>query len=109
MDPKKQLLATLSVLAISLGGVAAAAQEAPNNTQAMFSNLQCLPGQSEEECACEAALKENSIDALEEFLRRYPPNNSEPSACSALAMTALEGFAEGSDVNGPPPGGGGPY
>jgi len=109
MDPRKQLLATLSMLALSLGGASAPTQAAQSNVQAMFDNLQCLPGQLEEECACEAALNENTIDALEEFLRRYPPENSGPTACSALATTALLKFTEGSRGDPPEPPGGGPY
>lgn len=114
---KKQLLATLSMLAFTLGGAATSSQAAVNkpsvnNTQAMFDNLQCTPGKTVEECACEAALKINTIDALEEFLRRYPPNKHAPNACSALATTALNGFApteggDGGDVK--PPTGGTPY
>ena len=47
-------------------------------------------GLSEEEC-CQLALKKNTIEALEEFLRKYPLGRSN-SACSALATTALTAF-----------------
>jgi hypothetical protein len=56
-----------------------------------FSQYQCDP-LVDEQCACEAALKENTIQALEEFLRKYPPGRK-PSACGALALNALSKFA----------------
>ncbi len=55
-----------------------------------FSLQQCNP--LDEQCACEAALRENTIQALEEFLRKYPPGKK-PSACGALALNALSRFA----------------
>lgn len=63
-----------------------------------------------EEWACEAALKKNTIEALEEFLARYPDPNS---ACGALALEALNGFDRtadaGSGGNGPGGGNGSSY
>jgi len=55
---------------------------------------QCSPQDvmSDEQCACDAALKENTIPALEEFLRKYPAGRR-GSACSALALQALSQFA----------------
>lgn len=55
-----------------------------------FSQYQCNP--LDEQCACEAALKENTIQALEEFLRKFPPGKK-PSACGALALDAIKRFA----------------
>jgi hypothetical protein len=55
-----------------------------------FSQQRCDP--IDEQCACEAALKENTIQALEEFLRKFPPGRK-PSACGALALNALSEFA----------------
>ena len=57
-----------------------------------FTNVtyQCNP--HDEQCACEEALKENTIQALEEFLRKYPPGRK-PSACGALALSALSKYA----------------
>ncbi|MEW9838696.1 hypothetical protein [Mesorhizobium marinum] len=56
-----------------------------------------------EQEACQRALRENSIDALEEFLRKFPQGDS---ACRALALNALNGFqpsepGEGSNKTDP--------
>jgi hypothetical protein len=40
-----------------------------------------------EECACEQALEQNTVEALEDFLRKYPQSvNNGDSACGALAI-----------------------
>jgi hypothetical protein len=40
-----------------------------------------------EECACEQALQKDTVDALEDFLRKYPQSvNNGDSACGALAI-----------------------
>ena len=52
---------------------------------------------NDETCACESALKKNTIVALEEFLRQYPLG-TQPSACGALAFNALQNFTS----NNPP-------
>lgn len=40
-----------------------------------------------EECACEEALQKNTVEALEDFLRKYPQAVSRgESACAALAI-----------------------
>lgn len=39
--------------------------------------------------ACEDALRKNTIEALEEYLRLYP---DAPTACLTLARNALQGF-----------------
>ena len=46
---------------------------------------------AEAECACQAALQKNTIEALEAFLLRYGDVDSE---CTALATTALSGFTD---------------
>ena len=106
---RKQLLTTLSMLALTLGGAAAPAQAQSSNLQAQFDRCEePTPGKTEEDCACEIALRENTIEALEEFLRRYPPNGREPNAC--LALAALQNFTitnNDRDPPGPPPPG--PY
>jgi hypothetical protein len=43
----------------------------------------------EEEMACDEALRRNTIEALEDFLFRYPRGNS---ACHARALNALNAF-----------------
>ena len=56
-------------------------------------SVNSLSGQSasrscvSEECACEAALQKNTVEALEDFLRKYPQAVSRgESACAALAV-----------------------
>jgi len=44
----------------------------------------------EAQCACEAALRENTIEALENFILRY---GNDSSACFALAQAALSKFS----------------
>jgi len=44
---------------------------------------------------CERALKENTIEALEEFLDKYP----ESTECKVLALNALNAFAAGDNDN----------
>jgi hypothetical protein len=40
-----------------------------------------------EECACEQALEQNTVEALEAFLKKYPQSVSNgDSACGALAI-----------------------
>ena len=82
------LIALLGIL--GLGGgltVSRSAQAADMDFSAV--SYQCDP--REEQCACEEALKKNTIEALEEFLRKYPPGRK-PSACGALALNALTQF-----------------
>src|SRR5882724_11627354 len=43
------------------------------------------------ECACEHALKQNTVEALEEFLRKYPQETSKgQTACAALSVPSLD-------------------
>lgn len=101
MDPRKQLLTTLSAVALGVGSFALSAQAAVQGPQ-------CTT--SAEECACEDALKANTIEALEEFLRKYPPGmNGEGSACTALALAALNDFSNGQQSTPPDRTGGSPY
>ena len=93
MNTRIHLLATLSALALGAGVPSAFSATPPSSASVAF----CTPGQSEEECACEAALKANTIEALEEFIRRYPPGRSDATACTALAMTALVQFSSPND------------
>ena len=46
----------------------------------------------EAELACEQALKLGTIEALEDYLHRYP---NAPSACKALALNTLSQFGPG--------------
>ncbi len=93
----RQLLSGLGILATGIVGLGlgtaeqARAQEPTQLTQA--------------EIACEAALLEGTIEALEEYLRLYP---SASTACRALALNALSDFGGGPDgpANVVPPSGG---
>ena len=49
-------------------------------------------GVQEAELACEQALKIGTIEALEDYLHRYP---NAPSACKALALNSLSQFGPG--------------
>lgn len=42
-----------------------------------------------EECACEAALQQNTIEALEAFLKKYPQSTSSPGSSSACASLGV--------------------
>ncbi|OHV86865.1 hypothetical protein [Mesorhizobium sp. ORS 3428] len=51
----------------------------------------------EAELACERALKIGTIEALEDYLHRYP---NAPTACKALALNSLAQFAASGAGNG---------
>lgn len=113
MDPRQKLLIAASALAFGTGGLtfapaAAQAQEVAAEACGPGS----VPGLSAEECACALALQAGTIDALEAFLRQYPPSeDGEVNACSALALEALNQFAPDNSDGAEPPGapGGIPY
>lgn len=64
----------LGVLALSVGVGAVASEAAARKC-------------TSEECACEAALRKNTIEALEAFLKKYPHSvDNGKSACAALAV-----------------------
>jgi len=70
------LLGGLSILGVSVAFSGAA--------QAQFEG-----GVKEAELACEQALKIGTIEALEDYLHRYP---NAPTACKALALNTLAQF-----------------
>jgi hypothetical protein len=74
MDPRRGFLLAFSSLALGAG--------IANPATAL----------TEEEVACMLALKANTIPALEDFLRRFPPGPDEGSSCVALALAALLQF-----------------
>ena len=86
MKIQKVLLAIFGVFGFSVAGGVTASYPAQAAVQ-----QQCK-GLSEEEC-CQLALEKNTIEALEEFLRMFPPGRGK-SACSALALTALSNFED---------------
>ena len=101
MKIQKVLVAIFGVFGFSLN--IAGSMMASHPAQAA---VQQCNGLSEEEC-CQLALEKNTIEALEEFLRMYPPGRGN-SACSALALTALSEFGEheSHDITPPPHDGG---
>lgn len=55
---------------------------------------------AEVERACEQALQANSIEALEDFLHKYPPGQYRNEvACYALALGAINEFNNGNEGN----------
>jgi hypothetical protein len=99
------LIALLGILGLG-GGLTVSRSAQAADLDYSTASYQCDP--TEEQCACEEALKKNTIHAIEEFLRKYPPGRS-PSACSALALGALsqyDGCGEGAG-SGKQCGGGG--
>ena len=95
MKIQKVLLTIFGVFGFSLGSAMTASHPAQAAVQ------QCN-GLTEEEC-CQLALEKNTIEALEEFLRLFPPGRSD-NACTALATTALEGFTpRGNEHTDDPP------
>ena len=87
-----QIVALPGILGLGAGlAMSSSAQAADLDFSAV--TKQCNPlDPRNEQCACDAALKENTIQALEEFLRKYPPGRK-ASACGALALNALSKFA----------------
>lgn len=85
MTAFRHILATLSVFAFGAAGQAyvqpAAAATADEIAQ-----------------ACERALSENTIEAIEDFLHKYPADSyRNDTACYALALGALEKFGNPND------------
>ncbi len=78
MRMSKQIVTTLGVLALTVSWNAIAAEAATGKCKT-------------EECACEKALKQNTIEALEAFLRKYPQSaETGKSACAALGVPSLD-------------------
>jgi len=104
MTAIKHWLATLSVFAL---GAATQSYIHPAEAKKVTT--------AEIERACERALAKNSIEALEDFLHKYPPNKYRNDvACYALALGALNNFGNnehngGSDNHPTPNNGGGGY
>ncbi len=99
MTAFRHWLATLSVFAF--GGI----------TQSYVQPAEAKVPVAEIERACEWALQQNTIEALEEFLHKYPAKEYRNDvACYALALGALNEFAQGGDKTkderSPPPRGG---
>lgn len=83
----------LSKLALMmLGGSALGAITLPAQAQGRYDPR-------EEELACERALEQNTLQALERYLRDYPRGSS---ACRALAFNAISGLDGGKERGGGP-------
>jgi hypothetical protein len=94
---KSQLLTTLSAMAISAAAFSYSAQAAvPEQCKALSDP------KSEADCACQAALDRNTIEALNEFLTEYGSNGD--NACTARAQTQLP---DNDPPKSPPSGNGG--
>ncbi|QIG52192.1 hypothetical protein G5V57_33530 [Nordella sp. HKS 07] len=84
MMARNSTLWILCALTLSVSGSVLAAQAAKRSC-------------ASEECACEEALKQNTIEALEAFLKKYPQSTSaggSTTACAALGVPNEEGGAE---------------
>lgn len=93
MTAFRRLLATMGIFAF--GGVA----QVYVQTQPAEANVTQL---AEIERACERALQENTIQALEDFLYKYPPDQYKNDvACYALALGALDQFGSNNGDQGP--------
>lgn len=78
MKMSKQLMMILGLLAVSVGWDTVAADAATRKCKT-------------EKCACEAALRQNTIEALEAFLKKYPHSvGGGKTACAALGVPSLD-------------------
>lgn len=90
MTAIRHWLATLSVFA--LGGATASYIQPADAKKVTTAEI---------ERACEAALAQNSIEALEAFLHKYPPGKYRNEvACYALALGTLNNFGNSDHQNG---------
>jgi hypothetical protein len=80
MKASKPIIWILSVFALLLSGGVTSAKA--------VTTRHCTT----EECACEEALKQNTIEALEAFLKKYPQSTAGggTSACAALGVPGEE-------------------
>jgi hypothetical protein len=83
---KDQLIVAFSTLVLGLGGFAVSAETATRR---------CIT----EECACEEALQKNSVEAIEDFLRKYPQSVSGTTACAALGVPPVNDTFDGHDTD----------
>lgn len=110
MGLTQRLLATSGMLALICGiPVSTTPSFAAQQSSAVDNTGQCLPGATEEECECENALRENTIEALQRFLQKYPEEpGGNSNACRALALAAAESFSDNDDRDHGDNSGGGP-
>jgi hypothetical protein len=74
MNFRKQMALVLSGVALGFAGLTVAAQAKAQ---------QCTTA----ECACEKALERNTVEALEEFLKKYQHDaSSQETACAAFGV-----------------------
>jgi hypothetical protein len=96
MNLGKQFLTILGVIALGTSVYASSAQAATlQRCEAMANPVR------QAQCACEAALEQNTVEALEEFLARYGDLNT---ACTARAFVPYNNNRPDNDreINTPP-------
>lgn len=82
MEFKNQMALILGALVLGVGGLGASAQGIAR---------QC----GSAECACELALEQNTVEALEEFLKRHQHDaGTKDTACAALGVSPQDENAE---------------
>jgi hypothetical protein len=87
MDFRKRLLTVFGALTLAVGVFGVPAQAA---------KARC----TSEECACEQALRQNTVEALEKFLKKYPQSTaSGGTACAALAVPPAEEGSTGQSTD----------
>jgi hypothetical protein len=87
---RRTFYSTLWVVGIGVGaglgsGTIGQVEAAPADTAPQIAQRELI------EEACRDALERNTIEALEEFLRKYPESDT---ACQTLALDALNRFAD---------------
>jgi hypothetical protein len=93
----KKVLAILGGVGVALSQGAGASAADLDGCKRTIAGLSMPNLQAEAKCACEAALQEGTIEALEEWLRRYRDVDVD-SACTALALEALVSFSPDNDA-----------
>jgi len=87
MNVRSSLFSFAAVLVVSAAGTTIPSQAADRD------QCQASPTpQIAEECACQAAMEENTEEALVNFLRKYP---SSDTICGAKALSSLDRRPDG--------------
>ena len=87
MSSIKQKALILSILVLGLGGLTVSAEGTAR---------QCASA----ECACERALEQNTVEALETFLKEYQHDaSSKETACVALSITPEQEGSENENAD----------
>jgi hypothetical protein len=94
MTSNRNFLFTFGLIALGAGGIPSSAHA---HTAAVEQCSVLKDPQTQEECACKAALDDGSIEALEEFLNSYGTEGE--TACTALARKRLSDLARPDNDN----------